>query len=263
MVGATCSRLDLLLRGGHLPPRLRPLLLHPEPGSAGADVTITYMKGDGTHRRPGDQRARPTPARPSTPRTKLGRGQRRRPRLLRQGDVHQRAADNRRAPHVLQLQRGTGPGGTTWWEPHLPPTTFYFAEGTCRPGFDPYFCIQNPGEHDANVNITYMKGDGTTDNQTTDRGQATPASTVIAKDKLGRGERRRPRLLSQGDVHQRAAIIAERPMYFNYNGAYWTGGTTWWERPLPLPPSTSRRAPAAPASTPTSASRTPGAPTRT
>ena len=26
-----------------------------------------------------------------------------------------------------------------------PATTFYFAEGTCRPGFDPYFCIQNPG----------------------------------------------------------------------------------------------------------------------
>ena len=24
-------------------------------------------------------------------------------------------------------------------------STFYFAEGTCRPNFDPYICIQNPG----------------------------------------------------------------------------------------------------------------------
>ena len=47
-----------------------------------------------------------------------------------------------------------------------PPTTFYFAEGTCRPDFDPYLCIQNPGDADADVTITYMKGDGTTDSQT-------------------------------------------------------------------------------------------------
>ena len=26
-----------------------------------------------------------------------------------------------------------------------PASTFYFAEGTCRPNFDPYLCIQNPG----------------------------------------------------------------------------------------------------------------------
>ena len=28
-----------------------------------------------------------------------------------------------------------------------PSSTFYFAEGSCRPGFDPYICIQNPAPH--------------------------------------------------------------------------------------------------------------------
>ena len=46
-----------------------------------------------------------------------------------------------------------------------PSSTFDFAEATCRPGFDPYFTIQNPGNMDAAVTITYMKGDGTTQNQ--------------------------------------------------------------------------------------------------
>ncbi|MBU4175002.1 MAG: hypothetical protein KKB90_13275, partial [Actinobacteria bacterium] len=44
----------------------------------------------------------------------------------------------------------------------LTTTSFYFAEGTCRPGFDPYICIQNPGATDADVKVTYMLGDGTT-----------------------------------------------------------------------------------------------------
>jgi hypothetical protein len=42
-------------------------------------------------------------------------------------------------------------------------STFYSAEGTCGPGFDPYICIRNPGAADAAVTITYMKGDGITD----------------------------------------------------------------------------------------------------
>jgi len=43
---------------------------------------------------------------------------------------------------------------------------FYFAEGTARPNFNPYFTIQNPGTTTANVTITYMKGNGTTQQQT-------------------------------------------------------------------------------------------------
>ncbi len=54
-------------------------------------------------------------------------------------------------------------------------TTFYFAEGTTRPGFDPYLCIQNPGAAVADVTITYMKGDGTTATQDVTSRPRTPA----------------------------------------------------------------------------------------
>ena len=62
-------------------------------------------------------------------------------------------------------------------------STWYLAEGTCRPGFDPYICIQNPGGADAAVTATYMKGDGTTVTQ-----KLTVAKnsrfTINVKDKL-------------------------------------------------------------------------------
>jgi hypothetical protein len=99
-------------------------------------------------------------------------------------------------------------------------TTFYFAEGTCRPNFDPYFCIQNPGSTAANVTLTYMKGDGST---ATDTVSVAPnsRSTVIPRNKLGTGND--PSHDFSTMVTSDQPIIAERPMYFNYNGV-WTGG---------------------------------------
>ncbi|MBU4403478.1 MAG: hypothetical protein KJ907_12185, partial [Actinobacteria bacterium] len=69
----------------------------------------------------------------------------------------------------------------------LPASAFYFAEGTCRPNFDTYLCIQNPGDTEAQVVITYMKGDGTTD---TDQVTVAPGSrsTVSPRAKLGTGD---------------------------------------------------------------------------
>ena len=58
--------------------------------------------------------------------------------------------------------KGVWTGGHDVVGATAPATTFYFAEGTCRPDFDPYFCIQNPGSAAADVTLTYMKGDGTT-----------------------------------------------------------------------------------------------------
>ena len=45
--------------------------------------------------------------------------------------------------------------------------TLYFAEGTTRPGFEPYICILNPDPATADVTITYMLGDGNTKEQKT------------------------------------------------------------------------------------------------
>ena len=105
------------------------------------------------------------------------------------------------------------------------PTTFYFAEGTCRPGFDAYLCIQNPGSKDASVKITYMKGDGSTETQSLTVGKNS-RSTVTVKDKLGEGDDPAHDFSAQVDCTNGQKIIAERPMYFNYKPGElnWNGG---------------------------------------
>jgi len=101
-------------------------------------------------------------------------------------------------------------------------SSFYFAEGTCRPNFDTYFCIQNPGDYDADITITYMKGDGTTVAQqmTVPRHSR---STVNARSKLGQGDDAAHDFSTKVECTNGQKIIVERPMYFNYKGI-WTGG---------------------------------------
>jgi IPT/TIG domain len=116
---------------------------------------------------------------------------------------------------------GTSNSGrfTVLKEPPGPP--FYFAEGTCRPGFDPYLCVQNPGGKDAAVTITFMKGDGSTQ-QTSLSVKKNSRSTVKVKDILGEGDDAAHDFSSRVECTNGQQIIAERPMYFDYNG--WTGG---------------------------------------
>ncbi|MHB8896915.1 MAG: DUF5719 family protein, partial [Candidatus Geothermincolia bacterium] len=103
-----------------------------------------------------------------------------------------------------------------------PASTYYFAEGTCRPGFDPYLCVQNPGSLGADVKITYMLGDGRTKEQTI-AVAAHSRSTVRVKDTLGEANDNSHDFSAKVEAVNGAGIIAERPMYFNYQGA-WTGG---------------------------------------
>jgi 5'-nucleotidase / UDP-sugar diphosphatase len=103
-----------------------------------------------------------------------------------------------------------------------PDSTFYFAEGTCRPGFEPYFCIQNTTSADANVEITYMKGDGTTQFHTV----TVPENsryTVAVKDVLGEGDDAAHDFSAKVVSANGIPLLVERPMYFNYQGN-WTGG---------------------------------------
>ena len=192
-------------------------------------MTITYMKGDGTTNTQTLTVASALPLH-GEGEGHAGRGRRRRPRLLRQGGVHQRAADHRRAPHVLQLQRESWTGGHDVVGATSPAPTFYFAEGTCRPNFDPYFCIQNPGAADADVTITYMKGDGTTDTQTLTVAKNS-RSTVRVKDMLGEGDDAAHDFSAKVECTNGQQIVAERPMYFNYKRSHGPADTTWWGRP--------------------------------
>jgi hypothetical protein len=120
-----------------------------------------------------------------------------------------------------------GDEGSIWYvkafgKPTGPAPAFYFAEGTCRPGFDPYICIQNPGDTDAAVTISYMKGDGNTDIQDVTVPKNS-RSTVIVKNKLGEADDPAHDFSCKVECTNGQSIVAERPMYFNYRGA-WDGG---------------------------------------
>ncbi len=103
-------------------------------------------------------------------------------------------------------------------------TTLYFAEGCTRPGFDEWLCIQNPNASPATVDIFYYCGDRQTVEK---RGVAIPARSrftiPVHEDSLGIGRHENP----HGDVsiklQSSLPVVAERPMYFNYQGM-WKGG---------------------------------------
>lgn len=99
-------------------------------------------------------------------------------------------------------------------------TTYYFAEGTCRPDFDPYVCIQNPNAIDVTATLTYMKGDATSVSDSV----VVPAnarSTVSPRSVLGTGDDAAHDFSTM--VQCGSPILVERPMYFDYKGE--TGGS--------------------------------------
>ncbi len=113
-------------------------------------------------------------------------------------------------------------GGHDVMGANAPAAEWYFAEGTCRPGFEPYIAIQNPGSTEADVRITYMLGDGSTrDQRITVPGHA--RNTVVVNEVLGRGDDPAHDFSAKVESTNGVGIIAERPVYFSYRGA-WTGG---------------------------------------
>jgi len=200
-------------------PGFDPYLTVQNPGQENAEVKITYMKGDGTTAEQ-DLNVGPTSRATVNAKDTLGEGD---------DAAHDFSAlvecpnDQRiiaERPMYFNYQ-GVWPGGHDVVGAKVPARSFYFAEGTCRPGFEPYICVQNPCRSDASVVITYMRGDGTTIEQAL----AVPArarSTVSAKDFLGEGEDPAYDFSCTVECNNNLWIVAERPMYFDYNG--WPGG---------------------------------------
>jgi len=120
------------------------------------------------------------------------------------------------------LYNGAWSGGHCVTGVASPAQDWYFAEGTTRSGFDTYICIQNPEEEDAEVEITYMKGDGgTTTQELTVAGES--RFTVPVGAVLGVGDDAAHDFSARVESTNGINIICERPMYFLYNGA-WSGG---------------------------------------
>ncbi|RJP27614.1 MAG: hypothetical protein C4536_13775 [Actinobacteria bacterium] len=93
---------------------------------------------------------------------------------------------------------------------------WYFAEGTTRSGFDTYICLQNPHTIDAVASLTFILGDGSTVVQPM-LVPATSRQTLRVNDAIG------PDHDVSTVVDSNSLLLAERPMYFDYRGA-WPGG---------------------------------------
>lgn len=111
--------------------------------------------------------------------------------------------------------RGSITGGSDVVGAPAPARAFNFAEGTCRPGFEPFICVQSPGAAAAQVRITYLLGDATTRTQQISVG-AHSRSTVMVKESLGEGNDAAHDFSAKVEALGGATIVAERPMYFHY-----------------------------------------------
>ncbi len=106
-------------------------------------------------------------------------------------------------------------------------TTWYFAEGCTRPGFNTYLCLANQNPEPASVHVTYFLGNGTK----VEKDYSVPAqsrATVHVHEYGEVGCRNN----SSGDVSMMVTsnkpIVAERPMYFagTYLGGHDVMGAT-------------------------------------
>ncbi|MDY6794598.1 MAG: FG-GAP-like repeat-containing protein [Actinomycetota bacterium] len=118
---------------------------------------------------------------------------------------------------------GVWPGGHNVMGVESPQTEWYFAEGCTRPGFDTWLTLQNPGETDARVTLDYLCGDGQNVRKNVTVGAKSRYTVAVHQDAEGIGVHDN----DHGDVSIKVTssqpIVAERPMYFNYNGV-WSGG---------------------------------------
>jgi hypothetical protein len=207
-------------------PGFDPYLTIQNPGGAAADTKITYMKGDGTTQ---DQTLSvPAHARSTvTVKQILGEGD----NAAHDFSCKVECTNGQTIIAERPMYFNYKPGELNWNDGSdvvgalAPTTAFYFAEGTCRPGFDPYLTIQNPGAATANIKITYMKGDGTTQEQTTTI-TAHTRSTITVKQILGEGDNAAHDFSCKIESTNGVNIVAERPMYFNYKPGQlnWNGG---------------------------------------
>ncbi len=116
---------------------------------------------------------------------------------------------------TFEEDEGKGPP-----EPPNPPepdkTTLYLAEGYTGANFYEYICLGNPGEEEAKATITYLFPDGGDQIQEINI-PASSRSTINVNEVVGAGREVSAKIESENP------ILAERPMYFNYQNK-WSGG---------------------------------------
>jgi hypothetical protein len=201
-------------------PNFRTFLCLQNPSGTAADIRITYMLGDGGSL----QQSLTIP-----------------PHSRSTVNVHDfmGAVDGPHADFSAKVESTNGVGIVAerpmffiykgaWTGGHVnagitsPSTRQYFAEGTTRPGFDSFFCIQNPDTREADVRITYMKGDGSNQQQELKVPPQT-RSTVKVNDTIGQYDSDAGDFSAVVESTNGVGLVVERPVYFNYKGK-WDGG---------------------------------------
>jgi hypothetical protein len=94
--------------------------------------------------------------------------------------------------------------------------SLYFAEGYTGAGYQEYLCLFNPRGEDSFTRITYMFADGA--NQVQDILVPAESRVTVDVNAVAGADRE-----VSAKVDSSQPIVAERPMYFSYEGA-WTGG---------------------------------------
>jgi hypothetical protein len=98
--------------------------------------------------------------------------------------------------------------------------TWYFSEGCTRGGFEEWLTLFNPGSDELVVTVTYMVSEGAT----RERIYSLPSRTrlnVYVNQEIGSEHDVGMKVFSSG------FFLAERSLYFNYNGE-WAGGHSSW-----------------------------------
>ncbi|MBU4489444.1 MAG: CapA family protein, partial [Actinobacteria bacterium] len=220
IVGANAPQREWYFAEGTCRPDFEPYICIQNPGVVAAKVKITYMLGDGTTEEESltvPEGSRKTVVVKQT----LGEGDDPAHDFSAKVETTNETAIVAERPMYFNY-KGKWSGGHDVIGALAPDSAYYFAEGTCRPDFEPYICIQNPGGAAAEVKITYMLGDGTTRVQQLSV-PGNSRKTVVVKDFLGEGDDPAHDFSAKVETTNETTIIAERPMYFNYTGV-WPGG---------------------------------------
>jgi hypothetical protein len=92
-----------------------------------------------------------------------------------------------------------------------------FAEGYTGPGFQEWLCLQNPGDEESLVEITYLTADLSPVVKT--KGVPAKSRTTLYINEDAGSDRQISCIVK---VLSGSTVVVERPMYFDFNG--WGGG---------------------------------------
>jgi len=127
-------------------------------------------------------------------------------------------------PQYQNYHRGFAVDGHDAVGATSPLRSWHFAEGSTRDGFEEWITLQNPGDIPAHVKMTYMlsqTSNGKNGGGVVVANKTVPPrsrSTVKVSDDIGDNKD------SSANVDSDQPIVAERPMYFDYNDT-WDGAS--------------------------------------